>query len=236
MVILFVFLFVIIAISVSWFQEKRRLEVLSASPLVKKRAYQFKLENLKIPAGIYFSPTHSWAHLQTNGRARIGIDAFLHGLTGVLSEVSVPEQNKYINQGDPVFSLMNDDKKLVISAPISGIVKAINTEAMQNMRTLHRDPYAAGWLIEMQPINWENETNRLYLGQRTTAWLKIEVARIRDFFAHYFTGPESESGLVLLQEGGDIAQDALYFAENGLWVSFQEIILDQANVDLKISS
>ncbi|NQV16511.1 hypothetical protein HQ531_13700 [bacterium] len=236
MVILFVVLFVVIAFSVGWYQDRRRLEAISASPIVKKQAYQFKIENLKIPAGIYFSPTHSWAHLQTNGRARIGVDAFLHGLTGVLSQVSVPDQDKTIQQGDPLFRIIHEGKKLVISAPVSGKVKAINSEALQNMRMIHRDPYSTGWLIEMEPANWEKETNRLYLGQRTTSWLKDEMARIRDFFAHSFISPDSASGLVLLQEGGDIAQDALAFAENGLWESFQKIILDQANLELKVSS
>ena len=233
MVILLVVLFAVVAISVTWYQGMRRSQALSASPIVTKQSYQFKMENLKIPAGIYFSPTHSWAHMQTGGLARIGVDAFLHGLTGVLSQVSVPEEGKTVQQGDPIFSIIHEGKKLVISAPVSGKIKTINSEALQNMRMIHRDPYNSGWLVEMVPTDWENETKRLYLGQRTSAWLSTEMARIRDFFAHSFAPPNSEHGLVLMQEGGDIAEAALAYAGKGLWGSFQKLILDQANLELK---
>jgi len=236
MVILFVVLFVAIAITVTWYRGVLRDRALSLSPIVKKQAYQFKMENLNIPAGIYFSPTHSWAHMQTNGRARIGVDAFLHGLTGVLTSIEVPEEGASIKQGESLFSILHEGKKLVISAPVSGKIKGINSEALQNMRMTHRDPYSTGWLVEMIPSNWELETKRLYLGQQTTTWLKAELARIRDFFAHSFAPPDSASGLVLLQDGGDIAEGALAFAGTGLWGSFQKLILDQANLELKANT
>ncbi len=229
MVPLFVILFVAILLMVSWYQGLKRNKVLSNSPIVKTPAYKFKMENLSIPAGIYFSPTHSWAHMQANGSARVGVDSFLHGLTGVLSGIEVPEPGTALKQGDPLFSISNQDKNLNITAPISGIVKSINTEALQNMRLVNRDPYTQGWLVEMAPSAWESETKRLYLGQRTKAWLASEMARIRDFFAHSFAPPDSENGLVLLQEGGDIADGALAFAGKGLWGAFQKLILDPAN-------
>lgn len=236
MVVLLVILFAATAIFITWFQGMKRYQALSVSPIVKKQAYQFKMEKLAIPAGIYFSPTHSWAHLEANGQAKVGVDAFIQGLTGILSAVHVPEQDATIKQGEPLFSIVHKEKKLTISAPISGKVKSINTEALQNMRMVHRDPYSYGWLVEMEPSDWETETQRLYLGQRTSAWLKTEVARIRDFFAHSFAPPDAESGLVLLQDGGDIAECALAFAGKGLWGSFQKLILDQANAELKPNS
>jgi len=236
MVVLLVILFAAAAISITWFQGMKRFQALSASPIVKQQAYQFNMEKLAIPAGIYFSPTHSWAHLQTNGQAKIGVDAFIQGLTGILSAIHVPEQGTDIQQGEPLFSIVHKGKKLVISAPISGKVKQINTEALQNLRMVHRDPYSYGWLVEMVPTNWEDETQRLFLGQRSTAWLKTEMVRIRDFFAHSFAPPDSESGLVLLQDGGEIAECALAFAGKGLWGSFQKLILDQANTELTTHS
>ncbi|MBT3630747.1 MAG: hypothetical protein HN525_05425 [Candidatus Marinimicrobia bacterium] len=236
MVVLVVILFVAIAVTVTWIQGMRRYRAISHSPIVKNPAYQFKMENLAIPAGIYFSPTHSWAHLQTNGMAKIGVDAFIQGLTGVLSDVKVPEPGTDVKQGDPLFSIMHKEKQLVIYAPVSGKIKGINSEALQNMRMLHRDPYSYGWLVELEPSNWETETQRLYLGQRTSAWLKTEVSRIRDFFAHSFAPSDAENGLVLLQDGGDIAECALAFAGKGLWGSFQKLILNQANAELTPNS
>ncbi len=232
MVIALVILFALIAIAVASVQAVRRSRILSESPLVKKPAYQFKVESLATPSGVYFSPTHSWAHLMTSGHAKVGIDAFIQGLTGVLSSVLVPEVGQHIKQGQPMFTIAHQDKKLIITAPISGVVKAINENALQNMRMIHRDPYNLGWLAEMEPETWDVETSRLYLGQRTIAWLKTEVSRIRDFFAHSFAPAHAEDGLVILQEGGEIAECALAFAGKGLWGSFQTLILDQANTEL----
>jgi glycine cleavage system H protein len=236
MVVLLVVLFVAIAISITWIKGMRRYHTLSISPIVKKPAYQFKMENLLIPSGVYFSPTHSWAHLETNGLAKVGVDTFIQGLTGVLSSINVPDKGTAIKQGDPLFSIVHKDKQLVISAPVSGKVKAINSEALQNMRLVHRDPYSHGWLVEMEPSDWENETKQLYLGDRTIAWLKTEMARIRDFFALSCSPLDSESGLALLQSGGDIAECALAFCDKDLWGLFQKLILDHANIELNPSS
>lgn len=236
MVILFVFLFAAVAISISWYRARKRIQVLSDSPIVVKPAYQFKTDRLTTPAGIYFSPTHSWAHMQTDGLAKVGVDAFLNGLTGILSKVEVPEAGQYVKQGDPMIKVFHNEKTLVISAPISGVIRKVNTVALQNLGIIHRAPYTSGWLTKMEPTAWEDETERLYRGSKTATWLAAEVARIRDFFAHSFAPPQSERGLALLQEGGDIADSALAFAGKGLWGSFQKLILDQANLELQQSS
>ncbi|MCF7823180.1 MAG: hypothetical protein K9N35_03320 [Candidatus Marinimicrobia bacterium] len=233
MVILFVILFVAVAISITWYAEKKRTQALSLSPIVKKPSYQFKVENLAIPAGVYFSPTHSWAHMETNGQARVGVDSFIQGLTGTLTDIEVPAKGTKLSQGDPMFQVIHEDKRLTITAPISGEVKGINSEALQNMKMVHRDPYSHGWLVEMMPNDWESETQKLYIGDRTLNWLKTEVARIRDFFAYSFAPSGENDGLALLQDGGDIGESALAFAGKGLWGSFQKLILDQANLELK---
>lgn len=232
MVVLLVFLFAAIAISISWYKGMKRYQVLSDSPIVMQKTYQFKSDRLASPEGVYFSPTHSWAHMQSNGIAKVGVDAFLNGLTGVLTEIQIPEKGKEVQQGEPLFRISHEGKTLVISAPISGTIKRINSVALQNPGIVHRDPYAAGWLAMLEPSNWGNETQRLYRGTRTSAWLKAEIARIRDFFAHSFAPPHAERGLALLQEGGDIADGALAFAGKGLWGSFQKLILDPSNQEL----
>ncbi|NQV42593.1 MAG: hypothetical protein HQ506_09580 [Candidatus Marinimicrobia bacterium] len=232
MVILFVLTFVAIVISISWYREDKRIKVLSDSPIVIQKTYQLKPDRLASPDGVYFSPTHSWAHMQSNGDAKVGVDAFLNGLTGILTEITVPEKDQEVKQGDPMFKISHEGKTLVISAPISGTVKKINQVALQNLGIVHRDPYAAGWLVKLEPSNWETETQRLYRGARTLTWLKAEIARIRDFFAHSFAPPHAERGLALLQEGGDIADGALAYAGKGLWGSFQKLILDPSNQEL----
>lgn len=236
MVVLFVVLTFAVAIGISWYLEMRRNQILNASPIVKKQAYQLKIKDLNIPAGVYFSPTHSWAHLESNGKAKIGIDSFIQGLTGILSAIHVPEEGATLKQGDPMFSLIHKGKKLVVTAPVSGQVRSINAEALQNMRMVHRNPYSSGWLVEMEPGNWEQETQQLYLGQRTVAWFKSEVRRIRDFFAYSLSPPDADKGLVLLQEGGDIAESALAFSDNELWAAFQTQILNEANMELTTRS
>ena len=232
MVIALVVLFAAIAISISWYKGMKRYQALRDSPIVMKKTYQFKPDRLTSPAGVYFSPTHSWAHMQSNGVAKVGVDAFLNGLTGVLSEIKIPEKGEEVRQGDPMFQISHEGKMLVISAPVSGTIKTINHVALQNLGIVHRDPYAAGWLAKLEPSNWENDTQRLYRGSRTSSWLKAEIARIRDFFAHSFAPPHAERGLALLQEGGDIADGALAFAGKGLWGSFQKLILDPSNQEL----
>jgi len=236
MVFLIVFLFAVLAISVSLYREARRNQVLRDSPIVVQKTYQLRTDRITTPEGVYFSPTHSWAHMQANGDAKVGIDGFLSGLTGVLSEITLPNKGDTIRQGDPLFRISHEGKQLTISAPVSGTIKKINRIALENLGIVHRDPYAAGWLVKLEPSNWELETRRLYRGERTVVWLRSEIARIRDFFAHSFAPPNAERGLALLQEGGEIAEGALAFAGKGLWGSFQKLILDPSNQELMDAS
>ena len=113
----------------------------------------------------------------------------------------------------------------VKTIPANTLETLFRSQGQWAMRILARNTTKRRWR--------KTETQRLYLGQRTAAWLKTEMIRIRDFFAHSFASPDADQGMVLLQEGGDIAECALAFSDKDLWGSFQELILDEANTDLQ---
>ena len=47
-------------------------------------------QEFNIPAGVFVSPSHSWASLALNGMVRVGIDDFTHKILGRVDSVELP--------------------------------------------------------------------------------------------------------------------------------------------------
>ena len=62
-----------------WFLISRKPK---RSVLISKANRFITAGSLRIPQGVFFSRFHTWAHLEKNGEARVGLDDLLVHITG----------------------------------------------------------------------------------------------------------------------------------------------------------
>ncbi len=110
------------------------------------------------PGDCYVLNDHSWAQIQQDGTARIGVeDSFLQNL-GSVSSISLPHEAEVLEQGYVGIRITNTDgEEHGVFMPLSGQVVAINNDKVQTP-----DKVDAGtWLVQIVPSHFKSEKQYL---------------------------------------------------------------------------
>lgn len=181
---------------------------------------------LRIPEGLYFNKNHTWAFLEKNGTARLGIDDFLLHITGNLKLNPIYSDGDVIKKGDLIVMAENDGKVLRIYSPVSGTVTGVNQMLSESRAEVAEDPYGKGWIYKIKPGNWKAETSSLFIAEEAIAWTKKELEKFRDFLARSMQSYMPETSFVTLQDGGELIDKPLAELPDEVWQDFQRSFLN----------
>ena len=188
----------------------------------------FSLAKVRLPRGVFFDKTHTWAYLKTAGQVQVGIDDFLAALTGPVSLQLHKVTGENIERGDHLATLMSKGKSLKVYSPVSGTVKSVNKKALHKFSKRTSNDFTENWLFDMAPKRWDVEKAMLTIGEKAQEWMQQEQARLRDVLAF----AERKYGLtvqpILLQEGGEIEDRVLESLSPEIWEEFQSEFIDAA--------
>jgi len=178
---------------------------------------------LRIPRGLFYGPNHTWSHLTASGIARVGMDDLLLHLTGGVEVRFLKAREEQIRKGEPLASVTQDGKQLVIHSPISGKIIESHEAVQGNPEGLLEDPYRS-WLYQIEPERWKEETGSYRMGAEAEAWAGDELKRFREFLSSVpLTGVPDEAPV--LQAGGELIDQPLKMMDQEVWERFQEKFL-----------
>ncbi|MFC2111275.1 glycine cleavage system protein H, partial [Bacteroidota bacterium] len=192
----------------------------SISPLV------FDEDSVKVPKGLYFDKTHTWAFMEKDGVVRVGIDDFLQHITGPLTRIKMKNSGEKIKKGDHILSIIQNGKQLHINSPISGIISSQNETLNTNSSIMNSSPYSDGWVYMIEPTNWLREIQFLFMEKKYKEWLKIEFSRLKDFLAVSIRPRTVEYAHSVLQDGGELKGSILANLGPEVWEDFQTNFID----------
>ncbi|MHC1705907.1 MAG: glycine cleavage system protein H [Bacteroidales bacterium] len=215
-----VFLILLIPFSILLNKQKR------ITRQIKKGLRFLSASILNIPQGIYYCKNHTWAFLEKNGSARIGLDDLLFHIVGEIKFTNLRNSGDIITKGDLIAELDQNGRTLSIYAPISGIILNKNSAIIEDSAILSEDPYGKGWVYRLKPTNWKAETSSYYLAEEATVWSQQELNRFKDFIAHSLKDYSTEPATLILQDGGEISDNALSELPAEAWQDFQKDFLN----------
>jgi len=155
------------------------------TPSIKESGSQHEFN---VPAGIFVSRNHTWVNIEMNGTARIGIDDFVRKTINKIDSVALPELNREIKKGEPLFSLKHNSHAIDISSPISGKVTLVNTEHIEHPELIALTPFELSWMCCIEPSNLSEELRSLKIGADSISWYRGEI----DKYAEIVKGAEKE--------------------------------------------
>lgn len=103
---------------------------------------------MEFPEELKYSKEHIWVRVE-NGFAVIGISDFAQEELGMISGVELPDEGDDVEQDDSIGSIEARKTVAELYAPISGTVRAVNHEVLDNPGLVNDDPYDGGWLVEV---------------------------------------------------------------------------------------
>ncbi len=179
------------------------------------------------PQGIFLDPRHAWVRITTDGALRVGIDDFLSEAVGELEAVEAPPRGAQVKRGDPRLKLKVRGRSLVVSAPTSGEVVAVNDHAVAQPWTVTRDPYGVGWVVALWTRDHHEAIKPLRIGSAASAFLRQEMQRLADLL----TPAGTPATVPLLADGGVPRKGALAAADDARWETFQKEFLSPSGLE-----
>ena len=128
----------------------------------------------------YQADTHMWVQLAGPGHARIGMDPLGIETSGTLAQLSFLAAGTELAAGRPFGQL--EAAKFVgpLVSPVSGTVLAVNDAVVADPGLAERDPYGAGWLVEVSLSDADGDLAALLGGaDEITRWFAASLAGYR---------------------------------------------------------
>ena len=97
----------------------------------------------------YDPASHIWVSMVGPDRARLGLDALGVETSGTIAQLAFLDIGEHLKRGEAFGSL--EAAKFVgpLVSPLSGTVSAANDAVVADPALVERDPYGAGWLVEL---------------------------------------------------------------------------------------
>jgi glycine cleavage system H protein len=121
-------------------------------------------------SGLKFSEDHLWV-LEMGETARIGLTEYAQEQLGEIISVTYAEIGRFIETGDPIGELESQKTVIELVSPITGTIKAVNENVMEDPSLINVDPYGKGWLIELE-VNEAEEIERLMNSEEYEAFVE----------------------------------------------------------------
>ncbi len=182
----------------------------------------FRLQDIRLPSGLYFHAGHTWLYHPSPSRIRIGLDDFLSLGTGRVGVHVRPKRGQSIEYGEPLLHLNVNGQTLRVPAPVSGTVTAFSRRRLSGG---DEAPLKHNWLIEMKPSRWDQEEPGLMSAGDSRTWLIAEFERLRAFLANQLERPALAGAT--LADGGEPVTGFLLALDDQGWKSFQHEFLGQ---------
>lgn len=183
------------------------------------------------PQGLFFHPSHSWAHVEPNGDVKVGLDGLVGFLLGSINHVDLPAPGQKVREGDSVAVLRQGSRELRLLAPVEGEIVAINDELLPDGHFIRSDPYGAGWVCEIRPRALSKDLQGLMIGEDLAGWHSNEARRIIKFLSHAESGSNvggsgNGSASEYISTEGLLLRGFMEGASDDEWRMFQSRFMD----------
>lgn len=188
------------------FMNRGKAPVFAAEPRVRPESAMPRIQpslvaGFKVPENLKYHPGHTWALSESPNLVRIGIDDFASKLVGKLESVQLPQRGQWIRQGQKVWSVIRDGKKIDMVSPIEGSVADVNDALATDPMLASRDPYGEGWMVTVQSPDAKTNFRNLMGGALARWWTEESSSRLMKKM------PSTMGALALAQDGGTAADD-----------------------------
>lgn len=154
----------------------------------------------------FFHKGHTWAVARADGMMTIGLDDFTQKLIGAIDKIELPKIGQPLRQGKVAWKLRHGERILPQTAPIEGVVVAVNEDLQKDPSLANRSPYEKGWVLKMKPTWLKENLRNLMRGQLGEKWLDVAKSQFVFRFPRS-VGPAYQDGGELVDGVGDTLTD-----------------------------
>jgi glycine cleavage system H lipoate-binding protein len=186
MTVLLVLATFVIFLTIDFFYAKAKQPALQVAPAIRKQqgvatapARPSLVGGFSVPDNLRYHPGHTWALSESPNLVRIGMDDFASKVAGNIESISLPQRGQWIRQGQKIWSVVRNGKKLDMISPIEGSVSDINEAVLSNPTLATKDCYGDGWLVTVQSPDAKTNFRNLLGGALARWWTEESSMRLQ---------------------------------------------------------
>jgi glycine cleavage system H protein len=130
---------------------------------------------------LYDVDNHIWFKEQPDGNVKLGMTTVATAMAGQLVAFTPKKVGRSVDPGKSCATVESGKWVGPAKSAVAGEVVAVNDELVNKPSLANDDPYDAGWMVILKPIDWENVKARLTTGADVAT--KYEAKMAADGFA-----------------------------------------------------
>ena len=115
-----------------------------------------------------------WARME-DGLVRIGLSDFIQQRSGDVAFTEVKPAGTHLTYGDEIATVETIKVNISLSSPVTGEIVEVNPAMSTAPESINQDPFGAGWLALVRPVDWESDRVRLSDPQAYFTTMKQEA-------------------------------------------------------------
>jgi len=105
---------------------------------------------MKTPTNLKYTENDEWIRVD-DGIATVGITDYAQDqLSDVVFVELIVDEGEDVEQGDTIATVESVKAAADVYAPISGIIKAINEDLIDNPELINSDPFGDAWMVNIE--------------------------------------------------------------------------------------
>lgn len=108
-----------------------------------------------------YSENDVWVKVLGNGNIVIGITDYAQQMLKEVTYVDMPCEGDTVTAGESFASAESIKAVAEIISPVNGTITAVNESVMDDPGMVNQSPYDEGWLIEVEPYDWDLDKQAL---------------------------------------------------------------------------
>jgi len=111
---------------------------------------------MNVPSELSYTKSHEWIKFDTDKTAAIGLTDYAQNELGDLVFVNLPEADSIVTSGETMADVESVKAVSDVYSPVTGVVKEINEELLDNPEKINENPYDA-WLVKVVDITYAED-------------------------------------------------------------------------------
>jgi glycine cleavage system H protein len=135
---------------------------------------------------LYYLKDHVWVKVESDGTVKVGFDDIVAKASHEIFFMKILSEGTDVVQNKKIGVIESRKYTGPIACPVSGTIIAVNEEIRKiGPQVFMEDPYVAGWLCAIKPLNLDVELKNLLHGDIALEWFKKEAEPLVDELADF---------------------------------------------------
>jgi len=128
------------------------------------------------PEDLYYNVENNvWIRRENDGTVTIGLTAYAASLAGQIVSYTPKKVGKDVKKDKSCATVESGKWVGPAKVPVAGEVVAINDAVASKPGLINEDPYGAGWLVRIKPVDWDADSGDLKTGADALAAFEAKM-------------------------------------------------------------